>query len=172
MRNQWLNAPQDTTADPKPGGHGSDRTAHPMIPWAVGELHGWVKSLVGEATVRACGVVVAMVQGHSWVPIPSKGLADERGNRSGSPGRPPPPAAHRCGWTHGLSNGPGRGGGPVVLRGRESRPLGEGAQQDRSTAERGRRHTGEYRCRVAHRLHPGVGTGTSDANQAAPMGGG
>jgi hypothetical protein len=73
VRNQWLNAPQDTTADPKPGGHGSDRTAHPMIPWAVGELHGWVKSLVGEATVKACGVVVAMVQGHSWVPIPSKG---------------------------------------------------------------------------------------------------
>ena len=27
----------------------------------------------GEATVKACGVVVAMVQGHSWVPIPSKG---------------------------------------------------------------------------------------------------
>jgi hypothetical protein len=23
--------------------------------------------------VKACGVVVAMVQGHSWVPIPSKG---------------------------------------------------------------------------------------------------
>jgi hypothetical protein len=41
---------------------------------AVGELLGWVKSLVGEATVKVCGVVVAMVQGHSWVPIPSKGL--------------------------------------------------------------------------------------------------
>ena len=26
-----------------------------------------------EAMVKACGVVVAMVQGHSWVPIPSKG---------------------------------------------------------------------------------------------------
>jgi hypothetical protein len=42
-------------------------------PQAVGELYGWVKSLVGEATVKVCGVVVAMVQGHSWVPIPSKG---------------------------------------------------------------------------------------------------
>jgi hypothetical protein len=27
-----------------------------MIPWAVGKLHGWVKSLIGEATVKACGV--------------------------------------------------------------------------------------------------------------------
>jgi hypothetical protein len=42
-------------------------------PQAVGELYGWVKSLVGEATVKVCGVVVAMVQGHNWVPIPSKG---------------------------------------------------------------------------------------------------
>ena len=40
---------------------------------AGGELPGWVMSPVGEATVKACGVVVAMVQGHSWVPIPSKG---------------------------------------------------------------------------------------------------
>lgn len=24
--------------------------------------------------MKACGVVVAMVQGHNWVPIPSKGL--------------------------------------------------------------------------------------------------
>lgn len=29
----------------------------------------------GEATVKACGVAVAMVQGHNWVPIPSKGSA-------------------------------------------------------------------------------------------------
>ena len=27
----------------------------------------------GEATVKVCGVAVAMVQGHNWVPIPSKG---------------------------------------------------------------------------------------------------
>ncbi|MFL6044834.1 MAG: IS3 family transposase [Propionibacteriaceae bacterium] len=47
-RNQRLNAPQDETTDPKPGGHGSDRTAHPMIPLAVGELLGWVKALVGR----------------------------------------------------------------------------------------------------------------------------
>ena len=72
MRNQRLNAPQDETTDPEPGGHGSDRTAHSPVS-VGGELLGWVKSLVGEATVKACGVVVAMVQGHSWVPIPSKG---------------------------------------------------------------------------------------------------
>jgi hypothetical protein len=30
VRNQWPNAPQDTTTDPKPGGHGSE--AHPTPP--------------------------------------------------------------------------------------------------------------------------------------------
>jgi hypothetical protein len=30
-------------------------------------------SSVREAMVKACGVVMAMVQGHSWMPIPSNG---------------------------------------------------------------------------------------------------
>jgi hypothetical protein len=91
---------------------------------------------VGEAMAKVCGVVVAMVQGHSWVPIPSKGSRMNVGTVPALPDSTPPPAAHRTGGTHGLLIGPGRGGGPVVLRGWESRPLGEGAQQDRSNADR------------------------------------
>jgi hypothetical protein len=30
-------------------------------------------SSVREAMVKACGVAMAMVQGHSWMPIPSNG---------------------------------------------------------------------------------------------------
>ena len=71
-RNQRLKAPQDETTDSKPGGHGLGGTAHPPAE-VGGELPGWVMSPDGEATAKACGVVVAMVQGHSWVPIPSKG---------------------------------------------------------------------------------------------------
>ena len=34
----------------------------------------WLISVVGrEATVNACGVAVAMWQGHSWAPHPSNG---------------------------------------------------------------------------------------------------
>ena len=73
MRNKRLNAPQDETTDPKPGGHGSDRTAHPPSPLARRGTPGLGDVAGREATVKVCGVVVAMVQGHSWVPIPSKG---------------------------------------------------------------------------------------------------
>ena len=53
----------------------------------AGNSPGWVKSLVGEATVKVCGVVVAMVQGHSWVPIPSKGSRMNVGTVSALPNR-------------------------------------------------------------------------------------
>ena len=32
------------------------------------ELRGWLRSLASEATVKACGVAVAISQGHSWAP--------------------------------------------------------------------------------------------------------
>ena len=38
-----------------------------------GELAGRRMSSVREAMVKACGVAMAMVQGHSWVPIPLNG---------------------------------------------------------------------------------------------------
>lgn len=35
----------------------------------------WLGDVAGqEAVVKLCGVTAAMVQGHSWVPIPSNGL--------------------------------------------------------------------------------------------------
>ena len=37
------------------------------------ELRGWLRSLAPEATVKACGVAVAISQGHSWAPHSSIG---------------------------------------------------------------------------------------------------
>jgi hypothetical protein len=68
VRNQRLNAPQETH-QLEPGGSGLESSAHPPVRGTPGL--GYVAGR--EATVKACGVVVAMVQGHSWVPIPSKG---------------------------------------------------------------------------------------------------
>lgn len=36
-----------------------------------------------EAMVNACGVGMAMVQGHNWVPTPRRGEESERGNHHG-----------------------------------------------------------------------------------------
>ncbi len=65
VRNQRLNAPQDTQRL-EPGGSGPQSSAHPHdvvrgTPWPV-EVAG------REATVKVCGVAVAMLQGHSWAP--------------------------------------------------------------------------------------------------------
>jgi hypothetical protein len=82
--------------------------------------------------MKDCGVVVAMRQGHSWAPPWSSGHVVNVGTV--------PAAPHLL--VFGLVGGkvrrrlmpPGRGGGPVVVRGRESRPHGEGVQRDRSFA--------------------------------------
>ncbi len=83
-----------------------------------------------EATVKVCGVAVAMLQGHSWAPTPSNGSGVNVGT---IPAVPDPGSSQ-------LSGGKARrrlmlsgwGGGPVVVRGRESRLHGEGVQRDRS----------------------------------------
>lgn len=71
MSERFLSQP----ADSKPGGLGLDRTAHPPtegnIPDAGGELLGRRMSSAREATAKARGVAVAMVQEHNRVPIPS-----------------------------------------------------------------------------------------------------
>lgn len=41
--------------------------------WPGGELVDRRMSSVWEAMVKVCGVAMAMVQGHSWVPVPSNG---------------------------------------------------------------------------------------------------
>jgi len=80
--------------------------------------------------VNACGVAVAMLQGHSWAPTPSNALRVNVGTIPTVPSCRPARAAGgkaRCrlmptGW----------GGGPVVVRARESRVHGEGVQCVRS----------------------------------------
>jgi hypothetical protein len=55
----------------KSGGYGPGCSAHPHR-WVRGTP--WSVRVAGrEAVVNVCGVATAMLQGHSWVPIPSNG---------------------------------------------------------------------------------------------------
>ena len=106
---------------------------------------GWVAARIGtsaprtlrpidvvgqEATVKACGVVVAMLQGHSWAPTP---LSGSRVNVGTIPAVPSPTSNLLAGGkARRRLTPPEWGGGPVVVRGRESRLHGEGVQRDRS----------------------------------------
>jgi hypothetical protein len=88
--------------------------------------------------VNGCGVAVAMLQGHSWAPTPSKG---SRVNVGTVPAAPFPASGLLVGGKARRRLMPlGWDGGPVVVRGRESRSHGEGVQRDRSVnADRGGR---------------------------------
>ena len=70
VRNQRLNAPQEQTTSSNLAdlGWGAAR-----IRAAVRRTPGPVYIAGREATVKACGVTVAMLQGHSWAPNPSNG---------------------------------------------------------------------------------------------------
>jgi hypothetical protein len=91
----------------------------------------WPVDVAGrEAVVKVCGVAAAMLQGHSWVPIPSNG---RKVNVGTIPVVPNPVSCQLPGGkVRRRLMPPGWGGGPVVVRGRESRPHGEGVQRDRS----------------------------------------
>ena len=80
--------------------------------------------------MKVCGVIAAMLQGHSWAPIPSNG---SRVNVGTAPVVPDLVRRKRPGLGKARRRlmRPGRGGGPVVVRGRESRSHGEGVQRDR-----------------------------------------
>jgi len=136
VRNQRLNAPQ-VTHRLEPGGSGLESNAHlhDLVVRGTSEP-GHVAGR--EATVNACGVAVAMLQGHSWAPTLLTGWRVNVGTISSVPF----PASGllvggkvRCrlmlsGWD----------GGPVVVRVRESLVHGEGVQRVRSKgAERGGR---------------------------------
>ena len=136
MRNQRLNASQEThQLEPDGSGLGSNAYPHEIV--MRGTL--WSVCLAGrEATVNACGVTVAMLQGHSWAPTPSKGWRVNVGTISAVPF--PASSLLVGGKTRRRSMPPGWDGGPVVVRGRESRSHGEGVQRDRSIhADRGGR---------------------------------
>jgi hypothetical protein len=86
--------------------------------------------------MKNCGVVVAMLQGHSWAPTPSKGSGVNVGT---IPATPSPVSSQLAGGkARRRLMPPGWDGGPVVVRGRESRSHGEGVQRARSLkADRG-----------------------------------
>jgi RNA-directed DNA polymerase len=83
-----------------------------------------------EAMVKDCGVAMARLPGHSWAPPSSTGRVSERGNRLGLPSWLAIQAA--SGQVRRRLMTRRRGGASVVVRGRESRPHGEGRQQVRS----------------------------------------
>jgi hypothetical protein len=135
VRNQRLNAPQDETTSSNLADQG----------WAAARTSAsvggtlWLGDVADrEATVNACGVAVAMLQGHSWAPTPSKG---SRVNVGTIPVAPSPASSQLVGGKARRRPMPsGWGGGPVVVRGRESRSHGEGVQRVRSiNADRGGR---------------------------------
>ena len=136
MRNQRLNAPQESLRL-EPGGSGPVSSAHPDHDTAergVGVMVGGTSGLGDvagrEATVNACGVVVAMLQGHSWAPTSSNGSTVNVGTIAAVPS----PASIRLvgGKARRRLMPPWWGGGSVVVRGRESRSHGEGVQRVRS----------------------------------------
>ncbi len=86
--------------------------------------------------MKACGVAAARLQGHSWAPTPSKGSGVNVGTISVVP--PRDPARVVDGKTCRRLMPSGWDGGSVVVRARESRAHGEGAQCVRSIiADRG-----------------------------------
>ena len=134
VRNQRLNASQEThQLEPDGSGLGSNAHPHEIVRGTLGP----VRLADREATVKACGVVVAMLQGHSWAPTPSNGW---RVNVGTIPAVPSPASSLLVGGkARRRLMLPGWGGGPVVVRGRESRSHGEGVQrvsQHRSSSRR------------------------------------
>jgi hypothetical protein len=100
VRNQRLNAPQ-LSHQLEPGGSGLGSNAHLPVD-GVGDAAGrwWGTSGLGdvagrEAAMKDYGVVAAMLQGHSWMPILSNGSGSERGNRLGGPGPSSIPVGRR-----------------------------------------------------------------------------
>ena len=83
--------------------------------------------------MKDCGIAMAKLQGHSWAPTPLKGSRVNVGTTSSVP-------AIMAGKTCRRSTPAKWGGGPVVVRARESRVHGKGVQCARSAdARRGGR---------------------------------
>jgi len=112
--------------------------------WAAARIRALVRRTLGpvsvvgrEATRKACGVLVARLQGQSWSPNPTSGT---RVNVGTIPAAPSPASMMLVGGKARRRLMPsGWDGGLVVVAGattgrggRESRPQGEGVQQVRS----------------------------------------
>jgi len=128
VRNQRLKAPQESH-QLEPGGSGLGSSAHGHGVGVVPGTPGPGDVAGREAAVKVCGVAAAMLQGHSWAPVPSNG---SRVNVGTIPVVPSPVRGQRSGGkARRRPTRPGWGGGPVVVRDRESRSHGEGVQRDR-----------------------------------------
>ena len=130
--NQRLNAPQDETTSSNLADVGwvATRTRATMHLLSCRGTLGSGDVAGREATLKACGVGVARLQGHSWASTPSKG---SRVNVGTIPAVPSPASSLLVGGkTCRRLMLPGWGGGPVVVRARESRAHGEGVQRVRS----------------------------------------
>ena len=131
-RNQRQKAPQDETTSSNLTDLGWV-AARTRLAWASWGTPGSVDIADREVTVKDCGVAVARLQGHSWAPTPLKGSRVNVGTTSPVPGT-------MAGKTCCRSMLAKWGGGPVVVRARESRVHGEGVQCVRSMdARRGGR---------------------------------
>jgi len=80
----------------------------------------------GEAARKGCGVLVAMLLGEELGADP---VDRDVVNVGTVPVSPSPPPSGGGGQARCRLMAPGRDGGSVVVRGRESRPHGEGTQQ-------------------------------------------
>jgi hypothetical protein len=125
--NQWLNPLKSGTGSNlvdlgRAAAHAErvDSEATPTVGCETGE----------EATVKACGVTVARLQGKSWAPIPLIGCVVNVGTIPGS--SVPLPSQGGGGQARRQLVAPGWGGGSVVVRGGESSSHGEGTQRVRS----------------------------------------
>ncbi len=126
VRNQRLNASQANTTS----SNLTDRGWVAVRTRAMRETPAPVNVAGREATLKGCGVGVAMPQGHSWAAHPSNGSTVNVGT---DPTAPTPTGVVSVGGkARRRLMPPGRGGGAVVVGGRESRPQGEGRQRDRS----------------------------------------
>ncbi len=117
MRNQRYKAPK-VSHQLQSDRYGLGGSAYPCF--NVRKTLWSVRYVDREVTVNVCGVAVTMLQEHSWVPTLSSGL---RVNVGTIPAAPAPVRFWRPGGKARCQLMlPEWGGGPVVVRGRESRP--------------------------------------------------
>ena len=129
--NQWLN--------PLKGGTGSNladvgrATVRADQPCSGLRLRNRLLMSVGRPSPRCCGFGDGEAVAEKLGADPADRHAVNVGTVSGSPF----PASIRLvgGQAHRRLTAPGRGGGSVVVRGRESRPHGEGTQRVRSCCD-------------------------------------
>lgn len=118
-----IESPSRRVRQLEPGGSGLVSNAYPRMAWGTSAP---VDVAGAKATVNACGVTVAMLQGHSWAPTPLNGSSVNVGTILVVPSSVSSQLIE--GKTYRRLMPSGWGGGPVVVRGRESRSHGEGAQ--------------------------------------------